>query len=201
MSRYQAFEWVFAASPASKRPFCAYHAIVAALALYSSVAAANGWFGWLYSVLITLFLIAGMLGATDDSAAPLENASDLSKTPFVAKTHAFASGLFGIIFLFATFGLDVPIIGPAALLRKWHMDNASLVYLARFEAGLLFGVAFYEWDFHQALNLQPSFNIYHGTCAVLALYSSAAAAAWWFGWLYAVLISCFFAAGVIARRM
>lgn len=108
---------------------------------------------------------------------------------------------FGLVFLLATFRVDTPLIGPAVLLKKWHMDNAALVYVVRFDAGLLFGIALYEWQFAKAVKIQPSFNIYHAITAAFMLYSSVAAASYWFGWLYATIITAFFIAGVYAHRM
>jgi len=195
------FEWVFAESASAKRPFVQYHAVLAILALYSSVAAANGVLGWIYAIFVVVFLIASILGTTDDSSsAPMESVSD-EKMPMVAMSHAVCCGIFGIIFLLATFNLSFPIIGPAALLRKWHMDNAALVYCVRFVAGLLVGVGLFEWVFSKAVKMQPSFNIYHAIAVVLVLYSSVAAASGALGWLYGGLLTVFLVAGVVANRM
>ena len=190
------FEWNF---PNSKRPFIIYHAILSILILYSSVAAAIGVLGWLYAILVTLFLIAGILGSTDDIV--MESIDDSSKTPVVLQTHAIVSGLFGIVFLLASFGFDIPLIGPAALLHGWHMGNAALAYTVRFVSGLLIGICLYEWIYHKAVKVQPSFNLYHAVTAVLVLYSSVAAAKGAAGWLYAILITAFLIAGLVAERM
>lgn len=87
------YEWVFASDGTSKKPFVYYHIVLAVLTLWSSVAAANGALGWLYAILVTLFLIAGILGTTEDSTTPMESLSDSSKTPLVAQCHAAASAL------------------------------------------------------------------------------------------------------------
>lgn len=195
------YEWVFAESPNSKGPFVYYHVILSILALYSSISAAVGVLGWLYAILLTLFLIAGILGTTDDIASPMESVSDSSKMPLVLISHAIAAGLFGIIFLLSTFGFDFPIIGPASLLHQWHMDDPSLVYMVRFVSGLLFAVALYEYTFYKAVKMQPSFNIYHLITAGLALYSSIAAAKAALGWLYAGVLTAFLIAGVVADRV
>jgi hypothetical protein len=192
------YEWNM---PEAKRPFVYYHVILAILTLYSSVAAAVGVLGWLYAVLVTLFLISGILGTTDTDAVPMERLDDSSKTPVVMQCHAIVAGLFGLVFLLASFGFDIPLIGPAALLHGWHMRNAALVYLVRFISGLLFGVCMYEWVYNKAVKVQPSFNIYHAITAALALYSSIAAAKGVIGWLYAVLISVFLIAGLVAEQM
>lgn len=195
------FEWVFAESPNAKGPFVYYHVILSILALYSSIAAAVGALGWLYAILLTLFLIAGILGTTDDAALPMESVSDSSKSPLVFKSHAVVAAVFGIIFLLSTFGFNFPIIGPAALLHQWHMDNASLVYLVRFASGLMFAVALFEYTFYKAVKMQPSFNIYHAVTAALALYSSVSTAKAALGWLYAGVLTAFLVAGVVADRM
>lgn len=192
------YEWNFSNS---KRPFVTYHAILSILMLYSSLTAAVGILGWLYAILILLFLIAGILGTTDDII--MESVDESSKTPVVLQTHAIVAGLFGLVFLLASFGFDIPLFGPAALLHGWHMndDNAALVYLVRFVSGLLIGICFYEWMYSKAVKVQPSFNLYHAVTAVLTLYSSVDAAKGAAGWLYAILITAFLVAGLVAERM
>jgi hypothetical protein len=65
----------------------------------------------------------------------------------------------------------------------------------------LIGICLYEWIYHKAVKVQPSFNLYHAVTAALVLYSSVAAAKGAAGWLYAILITAFLIAGLVAERM
>jgi len=117
----------------------------------------------------------------------------------VCKAHAVSATFFGLVFLVASFGWSLPIIGPEALLAGWDMDNAAFAYLIRFTSGVMFGFGMMEWVFAEQEKMKDIFVIYHAISAVLLLYSSMAAATYWLGWLYAVLITAFGVAGMIAK--
>jgi len=64
-----AMEFFYASSEGMKKIFVGYHAILAALTLLSSAAAATWGLSWLYAGLVTMFLIGGVIGDDSDYTA------------------------------------------------------------------------------------------------------------------------------------
>jgi len=85
----------------------------------------------------------------------------------VCKAHAVSATFFGLVFLVASFGWSLPIIGPEALLAGWDMDNAAFAYLIRFTSGVMFGFGMMEWVFAEQEKMKDIFVIYHAISAVL----------------------------------
>lgn len=119
--------------------------------------------------------------------------------PLVCKAHAVVAIVFGLIFLVATFGYSLPLIGPEALLLGWDTSNAALMYMSRFAVGLMGGIAYFEWDMAEHERSKAIFWRYHLIVAALALYSTVGAAVYWFSWSYALLITLFFVGGLLGK--
>ena len=113
----------------------------------------------------------------------------------VSKTHGLCAVFFGVVFLFASFGMSLPIIGPAALLSGWDTSNESLNFMTRFLAGILFGLGYFEFVLASHESTKKIYVRYHIVFVILLLYSSIGAATYWLGWLYATLATLFLVAG------
>lgn len=117
----------------------------------------------------------------------------------VSKLHGVAAMFFGVVFLLASFGWSLPVMGPEALLLGWDLANPSLVFLTRFLAGAMLGLGMLEWVHAGDEKTKQPFVVYHAVSVVLIMYSSMGAVTYWFGWVYAVLLTVFLIAGVLGK--
>ena len=117
----------------------------------------------------------------------------------VSKLHTVTVFSFAVIFMAATFGFDVPILGPRTLLLDWDPENASLVFVTRFLALLMVAVGSYEWIFAEDIRLKTPFTAYHVILSVVIIYTSLEAANGLLGWIPAVVITTFTILGAVAK--
>jgi len=122
------------------------------------------------------------------------------KFSIVSKAHGLTAMLFGVIFLFATFGMSLPMIGPAALLDGWDDANQSLMYLTRFLSGVLFGLGYFEYELSDHEFSRKIYVRYHIVLLILVVYSTFGAAVSGLSWLYAALVALFLAGGVAGNE-
>jgi hypothetical protein len=122
------------------------------------------------------------------------------KFSIVSKAHGLTAMFFGVVFIFATFGMNLPAIGPAALLDGWDVSNQSLMYMTRFLAGVLFGLGYFEYELPDHEFSRKIYVRYHIVLLVLVVYSTFGAAVSGLSWLYAALVALFLAGGVAGNE-
>jgi hypothetical protein len=118
----------------------------------------------------------------------------------VCKAHGATALFFGLVFIFASFGYDLPVIGPAALLGGWNItENEALKFMTLFLAGVMFGIGYFEWVFADHEKTRDIFLRYHVILLTLTLYATFGAAVYWLSWLYATLVALFMIGGFVGN--
>ncbi|KAL3922152.1 MAG: hypothetical protein SGARI_006519, partial [Bacillariaceae sp.] len=117
---------------------------------------------------------------------------DVSKSD-VVKTHGMACLFFAAVFLAETFGIEIPVVGPTALLPGFHAGGgkSALVYVTRFLGGVMAGLGLAEMEFCGSAAMQDIFTKYHVVTAALLILTTHAMGGEGMAWLYAALVSLF----------
>lgn len=117
----------------------------------------------------------------------------------VVKYHGMAGISMGAMFLLESSGINIPLVGAAAVIPGFEDGGVALIYVTRFLASIFIGLGLYESNYYNNPTTQKIYDLYHYLASASLIISTKAAGGTGMHWLYAGVVTAFTVAGVAAK--
>lgn len=115
----------------------------------------------------------------------------------VIQLHGLTALLFSLTMMLESFGIAIPLIGPAAMMEGYDLAIPAMNAMTKLMAGLFLFTGLAELAFADDEKMKSIFVLYHVPLAVLAILGCKAAAKGTFGWFPAIKVTLFAVLGII----
>jgi hypothetical protein len=117
-------------------------------------------------------------------------------TAAVVKAHGYTAVLVAGLWAVETLGVEVPLMGLAATIKGFDMNNGATKFFVRFLASVFIFVAQVEMNMSDNAQVQQYFKMYHVPAALSAIMLAKDHAKGPLGWMFPALVSAFTVASI-----
>lgn len=117
-------------------------------------------------------------------------------TSMVVKAHGYTAGLISALWVMETFGVEIPLVGLAATMEDFVMNDVTTFFI-RFLASSFLFVNLVEVSMADNAQVQQFFKVYHVPAALAAIIFAKDNAKGPLGYMLPVLISAFTIGGFV----
>lgn len=89
----------------------------------------------------------------------------------VVEFHGYMAQFFGLMFILESFGISLPLMGPAAVMGGLNLDDAALVFVLRFAGTIAAGLGMMEVTFNTG-EATKIFTNYHILAVIMSAISA-----------------------------